>query len=102
MPLSDKRLGKNRREGSITQESKKRLKWLKLTEYVFLVDSVVELQNIFYVSSAKLISPISSPNSRILSTRPEQVGDNQENKSVKKNKKETILYEFNHMSSRKY
>ena len=49
----------------------KRLKWLGLTEYVFLVDSAVELQNSYYKTSAKSGSPMRSPKSSMLRSRPE-------------------------------
>ena len=60
-------------EGNIEQEDMNLLKWLTDTEYVLLVDSAVELQNIFHNTSAKSLSPITSPNWSILLKRPNKV-----------------------------
>ena len=60
-------------EGNIEQEDMNLLKWLSDTEYVLLVDSAVELQNIFHNSSAKSLSPLTSPNWSKLLKRPKKV-----------------------------
>ena len=56
--------------GGVEHEVMNRCKWLKVTEYVLLVDRAVELQNSFQTTSANSLSPMNSPNRNILSSRP--------------------------------
>ena len=71
--MSDNLLGTQWSEGITAQENTKRLKWLVLVAYDLLVDWVVELQNIFHITSAKALSTINSPNCRNLPQSPEKI-----------------------------